>query len=228
MLNKSWITNIEVHSEEWYEGRLARFTASEFYRFMGEKPFTIGAISYIYDKVGEEATGMPQRDDIKSEATNWGLENENANLQRFMQERGVKFLVTQKLIAEPKSRFGCTPDALITVRESTDKTAYEVETVEAKCNITYNKFIKLALCETPADVKKAEPIYYHQVLFQMDMCGALKGYLSLFHPLFRFGGFKVIEFKKVELYEDFKLLTQRKKMAEEKYIEVREKLIALK
>lgn len=215
-------------SDEWAMGRLAKLTSSEWYRFMGEKPFTTGAMSYIYDKCGEESTGIPAKDEISTTATLWGQEYEPMNLKRFMQEKKIEFLVTQRLISEPESRFGSTPDGIIVVRESEDQTAYQVETVECKCPPSYNSFVKLVLCKDLKEVKAAAPMYYWQVLHQMQICGALKGYLSILHPKFSYGGFKIFEFRKIELVEDFKLLGQRMLMAVDKFNSIRNDLLNLK
>lgn len=229
MLKKDWIRKEIVHgTDEWHMGRLARLTASEWYRFMGEKPFTQGAMSYIYDKVGEESTGIPAKDEISTASTMWGQDFEEENLRMFMKTKGIEFLVTQRLIAQPDSRFGCTPDGIIVLKESEDKTAYQVETVECKTPPTYNKFISLALCNTPEDVKRVSSAYFYQVIHQMIICDALKGFLSVYHPKFSYGGFKIIEFRKIDMIPEFTLVTQRMKMAEAKFIEIREKLFNLK
>lgn len=228
MLNINWIRKDMVHgSEEWHMGRLAKLTSSEWHRFMGEKPFTTGAMSYIYDKCGEDATGIPAKDEVSTNATLWGQEYEQDNLLRFKAEKKVEFLVTQRLISEPESRFGSTPDGIWVIRKSEDQMHYQVETVEAKCPPSYSAFVKLVLCKNLEEVKAVAPAYYHQVLHQMQICGALKGYLSIFHPKFRYGNFKIFEFRKIELANDFKLLVQRMKMAEDKFIETREKLFNL-
>lgn len=228
MLKKDWIrTEIQHGTKEWHQARLAKLTASEFYRFLGEKPFTEGAYSYLYEKIGEEACGIPAKDEISTASTLWGQDYEEANLKEFMKRKGIEYLVTQRLVSEPDSRFGCTPDGLIVIRESEDKTAYQVETVECKTPPTYPAFIKLVLCNTPQDVKKVSSAYFYQVLFQMSICDALKGHLSVFHPNFKFGGFKSIEFRKVELLAEFKLLEERKRLAVEKFDELRQKLILL-
>lgn len=228
MLKKSWIRKDMVHgTDEWAMGRLAKLTSSEWHRFMGEKPFTTGAMSYIYEKCGEDSTGIPAKDEVSTKDTLWGQEYEPENLKMFMREKKIEFLVTQRLISEPDSRFGSTPDGIIVLRESEDKTSYQVETVEAKCPPSYSNFIKLVLCKNLEEVKSVAPMYYFQVLHQMQICGALKGYLSIMHPKFRYGGFKIFEFRKIELANDFKLLVQRMKMAEDKFIEIREKLFNL-
>ena len=62
----------------------------------------------------------------------------------------------------------------------------------------------------------------------MELCDALKGYLVYYHPDFKAGGFRVIEFRKKELIDDFKLLRLRKEQAINIFDETRELLINIK
>lgn len=229
MLKKDWIRHdITIHSDKWFQGRLAKFTASEFYLCMGEKFETIGSINYIYRKVGEDLSGLPCRDEIYNDATEHGHTYEKENLLQLGRIQGLEFMIKQRLIAPEDSRFGCTPDALIYHKESIDKLYDDVSTVEAKCPKSYDGYIRLALCDTPEQVLAYKSAYFWQVLFQMDLCGALRGYLCVFQPFFKFGGVKVIEFRKIHLTPYFKLLATRKEMAEAKFNDVRRQLINLK
>jgi hypothetical protein len=225
MLQKSHISDIRIHSDEWYQGRLAKFTASDIHALMGEKPYQKEFMSYVYKKVGEELTGLPARDEIDSPATRHGLLYENEAIRKYGEQKGLEFVVTQKLITEPGSRHGCTPDFLEIVAEKLDKMAYEVVTGEVKCPLSYNAFIGLCMCKTPEDVYRESRPYFWQVCSQMDLCGALNGRLIIYHPEFRAGSLHIIEFRKTKLVPYFTLLVQRKKMAEEKFNEIREEMI---
>lgn len=226
MLLKNNISNIRIHSDEWYAGRLAKFTASEIHSIMGEKFETTGAINYIYRKVGEEMTGVACKDEVDTSATRHGLLYEPEAIKKFGDLKGLEFVVTQCLITQPESRFGCTPDLIIPVSYSKAKKSYDVITGEVKCPVSYDAYIGLFLCNTPQDVKKEEKKYYWQVLDQMDNCDCLRGYLIVYHPLFKAGQMKIIEFRKVELVNDFKLLKERKQMALAKFNEIRAKLLS--
>lgn len=226
MLKVENISSVQIHTDEWRIGRLAKFTSSMIYTLMGDTPFTQGAMTYIYERVGEELSGVPAKYEISTDATNWGLLHENDNLRKFAAQRGIDYMVTQKLITVPGSRFGSTPDGIIPIKKYGD--GWEVETVEAKCLPSYGLFVNCALCNTPQEIKKISEAkkFYWQVLDQMDNCDAMKGWLSFYHPDFRAGGFKAIPFRKLDLMEDFKLLKIRKKLAEDKFNEIRDKLIA--
>lgn len=232
MLKVEYISEVKVakddpvYRNEWKKARLAKLTSSKASTLMGEKEFTIGALSYIYEKVGEELSGQPARTEIDTEGTRWGLIHEADGTRKLGEHLQVEFLVTQTLITIPGTRQGSTPDAIWPIKKYGD--AWDVETGEIKCYPSYSRMVKCMLCNTPADVKKADPDAYYQVLDQMDICDCLRGNLGYYHPEFRTANFKVIKFRKVELIEDFRLLKARKASAEIKFDEIRNKLINLK
>jgi hypothetical protein len=197
---------------------------------MGEKPLSTGAMTYIYQKVGEELTGQTtaEDDEIEDENTIWGLTNEPLALKAVGNYLGVDYLVTQKLITNPESRFSSTPDALNVVGQSLHAEEYNVDTIEVKCPRKYHKFIPFWKCKTPLDVKKVSSNYYWQVLDQMHNCDSARGYFGAFHPLFPEGAnLRVIEFRKMDLWEDFKLLVQRKKLFVETFEQLRFEMIGV-
>ena len=209
MLRKEWISGVQMHSEDWFTKRLSKFTSSEWHLVMGERGIGEGGKSYIYRKVGELLTGIVNKKEIATEATEHGNLYELENLRMFAKVMGLGFLVTQKLIAPQDSKHSSTPDALIVNYEAENKEEYSVSTVEAKCPLTYDNYIKLWKCRTPFDVKKVKPEFYWQTLHQMWVCDSLVGYLSVYHPHFRVGQLRIIEFKKIDLVSEFKLLKQR-------------------
>lgn len=223
-----------MHTEEWFQARLSRFTSSDNHYLMGEKPFTQGAMSYIYRKVGEELTGVPARDSIESAATAHGNIYEPAAIRRYAEKRGIKFLVTQKLIYGENDKCSSTPDAIEILSERTDCDGYNVKPVEVKCPMTYDAYIGLCMCNTPFDLKREERKYFYQLLDQIDNCGALAGAFVAYHPDFSVGEMKIIEFRIMEkvgtdfpLKRELDLLRERKRMAVEKYIEVKAKMSTL-
>lgn len=243
MLKKAHISNIKLHTnewnykEEWIKARLGKFTSSKMHLLTYPTGFTDGSTRYIRERVGEELTGRSADREIDTEATRWGLLHEEDAIRKFGQKKGLEFVVVQQLITDPDNRFGSTPDALILLRESPDKTEYEVETVEAKCPPSFDAYIGLFECETPADVKKENRIYCWQVVDQIHQCGAKRGHLVLYHPEFKAGNHKTITFDPMEpvmdkdgknswpIRADLKLLQERKQMALVKFDEIRSKLM---
>lgn len=226
MLKIEHISKIEIHTPEWRQARLAKFTSSMIHTIMGDKFLTKECVAYLYERVGEEITGLPCKTEVDVAATNWGLLHEGDALRKFAQFMEIEFLVTQCLVTEPGSRFGSTPDGLWVKQKYGD--AYDVETVEVKCYPSYPHYIECVLCDTPQELKKVDRKLYYQVLDQMLNCDCMKGYAVLYNPEFKnAGGFKTIQFRKLDLMEDFKELKTRKTLAEQKFNEIRNKLIMM-
>lgn len=228
MLPKNRISGIKILTDEWRSSHLAKMTSSTIHSLMQDKLYTTGFMSYIYEKVGEELTGISANEDIDTESTRWGNYHEEEAIRKFGVLKELDFVIVQQLITVPDTRFGSTPDALIVHNESVDKTAYNVSTVEVKCFPTYQRYISLALCKTPSEIKKVNSDLYWQVLDQMDNCDCLTGYSVAYHPSFKAGNLIVVEFKKVELFEDCKFLKERKRLAVLKFEEIRDKLLSMK
>lgn len=228
MLHRDHISQIEIYSDMWHTARLGRITSSRIHCLLGDKEFSDGAMTYIYHKVGESITLKSASDDeqIEDENTVWGITYEPEALNKFGMKMGIKFLVTQKLIMNPESRFSSTPDGIWIVGLCENQFEYNVRTVEVKCPKKYHRFIPLYLAKTPEDIKKISKLYYWQVIDQMDNCGSAIGYFVVYHPLFPDGSnMNIIEFKKMELWDDFKLIAQRKKTAVEKFDNIRSNII---
>lgn len=225
MLHKSHISNVKIYSPEWDALRLGKLTSSRISVLMGDKPFTTGAMSYIQQKAGECITGQTLAEDegpIEDENTVWGMQMEPEALNLFGITKKIKYLVTQKVIYQPGGRTSSTPDALWIIDSSVFKEdCYNVATVEVKCPRKYHRFFPLFACNTPADLKKSYGSYFWQVIDQMSTCQASLGYFACYHPLFPPGrNMKIIEFRKIDLWEDFSKLEQRKESAVQKLIEL--------
>lgn len=233
MLKKTKILSIKIETDEWRRARLAKFTSSEIHRAIGS-----GFIRYVREKVGEELTGKPTSLEVETDATRWGLLHESEAIQKLGKKLGIDFLITQQLVSDPNERFGCTPDGIIPIRESPDKTEWEVETVEVKCPPSFANYIELFECETPMDLKKAEPKYYWQCLDQIDNCQSLRHHFVIYHPDFRVGNHKVLTFspnyfhatndgkKEYPVYQDLKILKEKKKQLVQEFDRIRAKLMA--
>jgi hypothetical protein len=190
----------------------------------------VSSVNYIYQKVGEEITGISNDKEFEfDEDLEWGLKYEPDAINAFGKKMGIDFLVTQKLISDPNSRFATTPDAIWVHNEcKIDSTEYNVSTAEGKCPRTYHWFIKYFLCKTPQDLYKIKKEYFWQTIDQMHQCGAATGYFFVYHPLFPEGSnLNIIKFSQMELWDEFKKLAERKKIAVQKYEEVRKQMLGL-
>lgn len=230
MLKKSHISNIEIYSPEWHAYRRGRGTSSKMSTIMGSEGFGRSGESYIYQKVGELLTGQSNDKEFEfDEDLDWGKMYEHEGIQKFAEKMGIKLLVSQKLITDPEGHFSSTPDAIWVHGEcKIDTTEYNVSIAECKCPRTYHNFIPKFLCKSPADLYKVNKSDYWQTIDQMDQCGAAKGYFFVYHPYFPEGtNINIIEFRKMELWDHFKLLSARKKEFVQRFEETRLKMLGL-
>lgn len=193
--------------------KLGRFTSSEFHFLMAEKGIGSVGRNYIYRKVGEAMTVMPARADISTAATEHGLNYEREGLTVFGEKMGLSHLLVQRLILDEDGRCGGTPDGLIVLNESTDGLSLNVQSVEIKCPLSFDGYIRLWKCKTPEDLKKEAREYFYQCLHQMYLCDCLAGWFICYHPFFKSGKMNIIELRKINLVPEFKLIAQRQKEA---------------
>lgn len=230
MLKKSHISKIEIYSQEWHQYRLGKATSSRMHMIMGAEGFGKAGWTYLYQKVGELLTGQSNDREFEfDEDLDWGKLYEPDAVRAFGKKMGVEFLVVQQLIGDPKGNFSSTPDALCVHGECIiDSDEYNVSTVEGKCPRTYHNFIPKFLCKTPADLFRISKMDYWQTIDQMDQAGASKGYYFVFHPYFPEGSnINIIEFRKMDLWEHFKLLSERKKKFVFEFNELFKKMIGV-
>ncbi len=221
MLKKENISQAKIYTDEWQMCRRGKFTSSKIHCLMSERGLGTGAFSYIDQKIGEEMTGhtVSDEDDIEDENTAWGNLNEPKAILHFHHLNKVNFLVSQRLIHAQNTRFSSTPDAIWVHGEALNQLEYNVSTLEVKCPRKFHRYNKLYRCKTPKDLFNVESRYYWQVLDQMDNCDSAIGYFAIYHPLYPVHcNFKQWQFKKLDLWDDFKKLKQRKNEAVELFI----------
>ncbi len=211
-------------NERYNQAKLGKFTSSEWHYLMAEKGIGSTGLNYIYRKVGELMTGMKCRPDISTPATEHGLSYEREGLIKFGEKMGLQSLLVQRLILDEDGRCGGTPDGLIVLNESTDGLSLNVQTCEIKCPLSFDGYIRLWKCRTPEDLKKEERSYYFQVLHQMLLCDALVGWFICYHPFFKSGQMNIIEFRKINLIPEFKLMNDRKQQAIKIFNDIKQEL----
>lgn len=217
MLKKENISQAKIYSDEWQLCRRGKFTSSKISCLMGERGLAQGAFSYIDQKLGEIMTNhVSDEEEFEDENTAWGNMYEPHAISKFHTVNNVEFLVTQRLIHAPDSHYSSTPDAIWVHGEALNQLEYNVSTLEVKCPRKFYRFNKFFRCKTPENLLKTEPKYYWQVLDQMDNCDSAVGYFAVYHPQYPPDcNYNQIQFKKIDLWDDFKKLKQRKKEAVE-------------
>lgn len=148
-------------STEWQQERLGKFTASEMFRLMTDPKtekaknageLSEGALTYILEKIGEDAT-QQQSSDYVSEAMLWGMENEHLARRLYEKIYGVK--IQEMGFVRYGDHAGGSPDGLIG----------EDGGIEIKCPTTavHLKHCLIAMQENPQAYFKAKyPKYYYQ------------------------------------------------------------------
>lgn len=220
MLDINKISHTGAFDEAWKKEKRGKFSASLFGKLFGKKfdsakgDFGQTAITYIESMAGEKVTGQPAKHEFSNVYTDSG----NA-----MEQEAIKYFckVMNKEVLRPAGRFDshtlihhddyccCTPDALICMAPkerlfTENGLEVKVAPLETKCPPVLHRFIKLYKCKTPKMLKDTEWDYYWQVIFQMICTGSLIGYFAAYNPHFP-NPMRIIEFKKMELAEDFKL-----------------------
>lgn len=216
----------EHYFDGWLLGRLGKFTASKISCCMQSKGIGDGGMTYIRSRVFETLNKVSCEKELDTDAMRWGLQYEPEALKAFIKLKNIPIdeigrtpIISQRLVCEKDSLFGCTPDG-IWIHEEFEKDGavwLKVAVQEVKCYQLANH-LKCVACDTPEKVKATDPSAYWQLLMQMDECSALVGYLIYFYPGLKYGGLRVIEFRKVDIVRnvkigeknDFKLMAERR------------------
>lgn len=156
------IHNFEQHSDDWYNIRLGKFTAS--------KASTIatagtGLETYCFDLVAEILTKQ-RKEGFTSLAMEQGTELEDVARTLFEMETGYQ--VEQVGFVEIDRFSGCSPDGLILNRTSG---------LEIKCpqDNTYARYLF---------DEKIKPEYYAQMQMNMLFCECDKWFYMVYNPHF--------------------------------------------
>lgn len=223
MLLKSKITDVPMYSGEnyfsgWLQGRLGKFTASRIACCMQPKGIGDTGMAYIRSRVFEELNGVSSDKEFDTDAMKWGLMYEPKALEAFVRAKNVPVdesgrtpIIVQRLVAGKDSRFGCTPDGIWIQQEyeKPEGTTLVVAPQEVKC-YQLARHLKCVVCDTPEKIKAVDPDAFWQLIMQMIECDSLVGYLIYFYPNLKYGGLRIIEFRKINLTEEFKFFNTRK------------------
>lgn len=107
------ILDVEQGSKEWLQARCGLITCSElstiFVGGKGNNPFGKGAITYMYELIGEQITGEP-KDNFSNIHTERGHEHEPLAIELYELGAGVSVEKCGFIIGE---KIGYSPDGLI-------------------------------------------------------------------------------------------------------------------
>jgi hypothetical protein len=217
MLNLKKISALTPYSDEWWIARNGMMTGSKISCICGERGIGDGGMTYIRSKVGEKISGKSSERNITNEGVVWGIDNEPKSIEYYGIKYNIPVMVINKHLVYD-DLYSVTPDALIIHKELGN--SYDCETLETKSYITYATHIEHCECETPKDIKLINKPLYWQVISQMHFADVLVGNAVFFHPDFnestRLRQHRV-QFKKIDLIPDFKLLDERMKQGRDIY-----------
>jgi hypothetical protein len=209
MLKIDKISSIIPYSNEWWESRLGRLTASRISTICMPEGIGTGGMTYIRNKVGEKISRLPSETNITTEATQWGVVNEPIAVKYFQEVYQIPVIVTDKHLIESEY-FAVTPDGLIILKDYGEN--YDCETLESKSFPTFSTHIEHCECNTAKEIKKINPKLFWQVIMQMHVADTLKGNAIFYHPSFpEDSGLRLhrVVFNKMELVPEFKFFKAR-------------------
>lgn len=153
------MSNIEQRSEEWFEQRLGKFTASQIHKLMGIKGLGETGKSYAIEKAIEQLFGEIDENFVSYDMQR-GIDLEPLAFAKFKEIKGFDFIdVKNCSFIELSKESGASPDGLVG----------EDGILEIKCPNS-NTFFKLV---SDGEVDKK---YYYQVQMQMLATGRNKAY----------------------------------------------------
>lgn len=144
-------SEMEQGSADWQYCKLGVMTASEAEFILAGKK-TDKRMNYIYKKVGQIITGVPE-EKFTAKATNWGKDHEAAARAAYCFEKRVEVLNVPIIYKDLSLRTACSPDGLTPNGG-----------IEIKCPIASREFVKAA------HRKELKPDQEQQVQFTLWNC----------------------------------------------------------
>jgi putative phage-type endonuclease len=175
---------MEQRSNEWHEARRGKFTASEIVKLIGtgEKPSKYGpsltdwtdtAQSYILSRVAQFFSMKDQK--VDSMEMKWGRDYESLAIKTYEQSLGVTVAEEGFIRWHLNTNAGCSPDGLV---------VEENRGIEVKCPFQNWSHMEHLLIRNSAELKKAKPQYYWQVMSSLLFTGWDCWNFVSFHPFF--------------------------------------------
>ena len=150
---------MEQRSEEWYEIRRGKFTASNIHKLMGVKGLGKTGLTYIDEVVADMLSDESEDERFENKAMRWGTDWEPVAaawyakaFNKELEERG--FVLYSK-------DAGASPDRLI---------VDEKKGIEIKCPFNRANHLKHLKLNDASELKAECPEYYWQIMFNILCC----------------------------------------------------------
>lgn len=190
----------EQRSQVWRDVRCGRFTASEFWKLMGEPRskadkeagnFSQTALTYIHTKVAEELTGQVHESSPAYPLV-WGEEQEPNAKVLFEETTGNKVI---PCTFQPfTDHSGGSPDGFV----------LDTHILEIKCPYNSSNQIDYLFVKTIWDILEMWPEYFWQVQMNMVFAKRSRGYFVTYDPRFKEQKHRMkhIEFEALPEYQE--------------------------
>ena len=186
--------NIIQGSKEWFNVKLGKFTSSDIFVITGISLNIIGVKTYVYKKVTEQITGIPQ-EEINSKAIEWGKLYE-PEAKQYYSICFKKLLKSDGFKTAPFCNdAGCSPDLV---------------GAEFKCPYLSHNHTKHLTVTGDADFKKRLKQYYWQCVMCIACYGADSWDFVSYDPRF-FGKLRMFCYtlKSKNIRDDIEFLKER-------------------
>jgi hypothetical protein len=206
---------MEQRSEEWYNQKLGKFSASDIVRLCGAKGLGQTGLSYIYEKGSEILTGI-NKDIGDFKSLEWGRMHEPIASEYYEAIHGFECgeLLKEVGFIEYSKYSGCSPDRIYIGNS---------KGIEIKCPITTEAHYKHLLIKNQKELKLLKSgsqtgKYYWQIQKCMLVLDFEVWDFVSFHPHFTGKNrMKILEVERDE--KDIQLLKNRISEAESILIE---------
>lgn len=143
----------QQRSEDWFNQRKGRFTASRITELLGKQGFGLTGESYIFEKATEIVFGLDEEDSFVSYDMQRGIDLEPLAFRKFKEIKMYDFLDVKESYFFPYTdNAGASPDGIVG----------KDSILEIKCPRP-NKFFKLVA----KGLKAIDQVYYDQMQMQM-------------------------------------------------------------
>lgn len=174
---------ISHRSHEWYKIRIGKFTASNFPNLVAKPADKNAIISKSAMNCIEKAAAQlfynryHERPD--SDATRWGINNENRAIQLFSEKTGLKVNEMGFIEHRTIKDVGATPDTQVIDSNNPEKLI--IAQIKCPYNGEYHKDYLKKIVDTQS-LKNKKSEYYWQIQGEMWVTGAEYSYFVSYDP----------------------------------------------
>lgn len=188
---------IRQRTDEWYNARLGKFTASNFSNLMAKPAdksaaWSKSAINYIQDLALQlylNKYTLRQNND----ATRWGMRNEDKALQEFSSASGFIINDPGFLLHPLFPEVGATPDAVVIEKNQSETLIL----AQVKCPFCQKNHLHYTRkIQDAGSLKKFRSAYHWQIQGEIWVTGASHSYFVSFDP--RLYGHQRLHYAKIE------------------------------